>query len=244
MVSGAKEVLNPAFSIYDESDEATHDLGDYTWVGDRMFRFCRNGDTILTPGTLAIAADPVGGHQNALLSATVAAGGRVLTPTFATTAVTVDQYKDGYCCINKATGFGAAYRVKSNPAAGIAATCAITLYDDLEKAVDTTTEVSLAKNKYDNVIVLPTGAITNVPVGYALLDVAATYYFWCQVLGPCACLCDTGETLVIGETCGVQDTVEVAGAVGLRDDQTTINVGNVMYIAVAAEYALIDLELA
>ena len=244
MVSGAKQVKAPAFSIYDEREIAPHDLGDELWVGDRMFRFTKAGGTTLAPGKLVIAATPISYHQDCLLSAAVAAGGRVLTPTMgATTAVTENMYADGYLVLNKGTGFASAYRVKSHPAALVSATCAFTLYDDLEKAVDTTTEVTLVKNKYDSVIVLPTGATSQIPLGVPLLDVTASYYFWLQVKGPAPVLVDTANTLVIGETCGVANSVAVAGAVALRADQTTICVGRVLYIGTAAEYALVDLTL-
>ena len=243
MISGRKRVTTPGISIYEQSETSMHGLGDILEVGDRTFVWAKNGAGTLTPGTVAVQMTPVAEHQNVLLSADVAVGGRVLAPTFGAAASTLDQYKDGYCCINKATGFGVVYRIKTNAASAGSVACNVTLYDDLEAAVDTTTEVSLVKNKYDAVIMLPTGAIPGVPLGVPLIDVTISYYFWLQVSGPAAVLCDTGETLVIGETCGAQDTVEVAGAVGLRDDQTTVCVGNVMYIATAAEYALVDLKL-
>ncbi len=244
--SGPGFITKPGIDPYSESQYgAEHQLGDTLLYGDRWFRWSKAGDTALAPGKLCIAAAPVSTHVDMLLSAAVAAGGRVLTPTLgATNAMTANQYKYGYLVINKATGFGAAYKIKSHPAAAASATCEFTLYDDLEKAVDTTTEVSVRKNKYDSVIVLPTGAITNVLLGVPLLDVTAAYYFWLQVKGPAPVLVDTANTLVIGETCGAANSVAVAGAVALRADATTVNVGTVLYIGTAAEYALVDLALA
>ena len=133
------------------------------------------------------------------------------------------------------------YRVKSHTAA---AACSVTLYDDLEKAVASAdTKASLVHNQYAAMIVVPTGAQTNVVRGVPLLDVTADYYFWLQVGGPAPVLVDTGETLVIGENASLQATVEVAGAVGAEAATTQITVGKVMRVIAAAKYAMIDLKL-
>ncbi len=244
-MTGPGFITKPGIGIKDESQYGGHHrLGETLVIGDRWFRWCKNAAVELGAGDMCVSAASVGDHQNRTLSVAAAIGARTITPTLGSTLATQNQYKDGYACLNKATGFGIAERIKSHPAADSTATLAIELYDGLSIAVDTSTEVTLVKNKYDSVIVMPTGAVPAAPIGVPLRTVTASYYFWLQVKGPAAVLCDTGETLVIGENCAPQDSVEVAGAVGLRDDQTSVNVGRVQYIATAAEYALVDLALA
>jgi len=74
-------------------------------------------------------------------------------------------------------------------------------------------------------------------------NVTATYYYWAQTKGYGPCYVDTGETLDYGEPAGYPTTPTVPGTCGIIGADTDTVWGIVQTIAVAAEPAILDLQL-
>lgn len=229
----------PAQDIYEEKSTQLHRLGSKLVLGERIFQYCGNAAVALTAGKMVQSSAPIPNHTNVTVSAAVAIDGKVVTPTMGATAVTANQYADGYMHVNDVTGEGQCYRVKSHPAALSGATCAFTLYDALEAALDATSQVTLVANPYKEVIIAPNAALTAPARGVPLIGVTASYYFWLQTAGPAPVLVQ--GTVVIGQPVGLGGTAD--GACGPIAAFTTDIWGRVMQVNASTEYALIDLRL-
>src|ERR1700741_2610408 len=70
-------------------------------------------------GDLAVAEAIVSGHTNKQFYAAAAVGAKQVKLKTASTAVTANQYQDGYLVVNDATGEGIAYQISGNGAASI-----------------------------------------------------------------------------------------------------------------------------
>lgn len=166
-------------------------------------------------------------------------GDTVVTPTLGATAATLNQYQDGWLIVNDATGEGYTYKIKSNPAADASATCAITLYDPIQVALTTSSEVTLVPNPFSGVVISSATAASNtIIVGVPSIAVTASYYFWAQFRGVCSCLAAANVThpaeVYLVTTAGGFDTV--ANAYDMR-------VGRTMYDCVSTEYPAIILDI-
>lgn len=121
----------------------------------------------------------------------------------------------------------------------------LVLAQPLRNAIAATSKVTLIPNRWSNTIVVPATTATGAAAGVPLVDVTAANYYWSQTKGPAPLIVDTGDTLVVGGKAGIPATNAVAGACGT----TTATLyafpvyGTVMWIAAAAEPALISLEL-
>ena len=231
-----------AQDIFVESSIQKAPLGArWNFNDGRSFVYCKNAAVALAVGTLLQAAAPQANHLNKTISGAHAIGATAITVNIVTTAVTANEYREGFIHINDAAGEGYSYKILQHPAASAAATCAIKIYDSVEVAlVDTTSEYSLTKHPNGDVIVYPATAATSIPIGVANRVVTASYYFWAQVRGVCAVL--AGGTLVIGND--VIPDVTVPGAVipgGTTDIVGAI--GRVLRANANTEYALVNLAI-
>jgi hypothetical protein len=228
-----------AQGIFQQSSVQNHALDTVRYLSDgRMFAYSRAGAVALGAGKLTQNAVRVPNDSNRTIYAAAAIGA---TQVYITTggAVTADFYKDGWMTVNNEAGEGYIYRVKSHPA-GTTATL-FQLHDPLRLAIGSAGCVTLTKNRQDLVLICPS-TLTGVPVGVPPIVVDINYYFWNQVKGPCALLCDA-TTLVIGEE--VAPSNATPGAVEAMIHATTFDttVGVVMDIAAATEYALVNLAI-
>ena len=169
----------------------------------RKFRYAQASATAIAPGfALQPAGLPTANHMNQ--SATAAAkGASVISFTVGATAVTTDQYKDGYLQINTGTAgtLGLQYQIKSHTTSAAGSTAiSIELYDPLVKAlVATTDKITLVANPYRGVSL---GAVAYGCAGVTPVAVPASYYFWSQTGGVANCVIVNatakGSTLVPG----------------------------------------------
>lgn len=226
-------------SIYEESETQKHKLGERLVLGDRVFRYCKNGAVALAAGKMTQGAAPVANHKNIAWASGGAVNQKKVTLTLGATLATKNQYADGTLHVNDATGEGQTYRIKSHPAADSAATLEVTLKDDIIVALVSGSEATLTKNKYDSLVIAPSGGLTSVVVGVPLVAVTAAYYFWACTKGPCAVL--TQGTVVIGQNAGLGGTAD--GAAGPVTPAATDTWGRVMQVNASTEYSLIDLML-
>ncbi len=182
--NAARGVTLVGQDIYEESATAKCALGTRLHLGDRVFRYCKNGGTALVAGKL-IQAPPIDTYDEDIVVPTSSpAGSRTvyLTNPASHAAIAADQYKDGYLTIGSGTGsLGKMYKIKSNTAAAAGALLTLTLYDELVSAITAGTHTGhlVASPFYNCVLDAATGLVFGVP----LIDVTANYYFWAQTWG-------------------------------------------------------------
>ncbi len=223
--------------FFQESEDPKHNIGTCVALADgRCFHYTKAGAVALSAGYLNMAALAIAGHEDCDVAAVVAAQDKQVTLTPATAAVTVDQYAEGFVQTRSATGLGQMRKIRSHPAAGIAANVVVTCYDPFTIALDATSQANLIKSPYDEVI--ESAVEENIPSGVPLIDVQANYYFWNQTMGPAAVLMDgavaAGSEVVAGT---------VAGSVAVQSAFLFPIVGTCMLLTVDAEIGSIFLRL-
>jgi hypothetical protein len=225
--------------FFEESEEPKHNIGTCVELADgRCFHYSKAGAGALSAGNLNMAALAIGGHENCDVAVAVAVQDKQVTLTPATVAVTKDQYAEGYVQTRSAGGMGQMRKIRSHPAAIIAANVVVTCYDPFTIALDAVAPsfANLIKSPYDEVI--ESAVEENIPSGVPLIDVQANYFFWNQTMGPAAVLSngaiDEGTIVVAGA---------VAGSVAVQSVYTMPIVGTCMLLTVDAEYGAFFLRL-
>lgn len=229
-----------------ESSTQLFPLGTALIRDDGIYRYTKNGGVAVTIGKLLqSAAIDTNDDADVAVAATAAVGATSVTITAPTGGVTADQYKDGFLYVNDcgaSTGEGAAYKIKSHPAADATASCVITLVDAIEVALTTSSQVGLVKSLYDGVVVNPTTA-TGIPVGVVNhSSFTASYYAWIKTKGIVPLL--TNGTFVLGFPVTVSNTTAGAGDV-FDNDGASNNpiVGICMAVGASTEYSLCKIDL-
>lgn len=169
-----------AQDIYEESASQKHKFGERLVVGDRVFRYCKNGTVALTAGKVVMA-------NNSLVAGTIAATAAIEQAyvTVTTTGIAAGDYDEGYLNIDRGTGAGSAFKIKDTMNSG-ASTTKLELYDCLPSSLATTTQTIILKSRYSGVKIANTSAGIDV-VGVPLCAVSPTAFAWIQTKGPCAC---------------------------------------------------------
>ncbi len=209
----------------------------------REFRYCSFGGTTTVHSGMFLQAAVAAANSQALTitATTVAAGGQItanlalgstqLVITNSSTAVTQDEFAEGFLeVIVGASGSVTdtySYRIKGNTAAA-ASTGYITVY--LAEALRNTTAlvpgtdtVNLWTSPYQAAIITTT---VNVPIGLAIIPAVntstVTNYGWVQTKGDAVAVGD-GSSIVIGNTIGPSTTT--SGLVGLAVTTTKPPIG-------------------
>lgn len=213
-------------------------LGVRSVTGDgREFRLCVAGGTTLVIGKLQQAPAEITNHQNMVVS-TAAIGATSITVTLGATAVTANQYAQGWLIITTSTGLGYQYKVSGHPAANASATCVLQLEDAIQIAtVTATSKGDLVLNPYSGVIVNPATA-SSTPVGACIFPITTLYYGWLQTKGVASLLAD--GTVVVGTSvCASNGT---AGAVEATAGVQAL-VGTAVTGIATTEYGAINMNL-
>lgn len=212
----------------------------YTDGSGRTFRYAKAGGSILARGKLVVAAGEAANHKNMSFQAAPAVGDRDVKVTLGATALTADQYKDGWFVVQDGTGEGRAYGVEGHAAADSAATATIRLKEAIDTAGATgELNCDLILNIYDGLVISVTDQ-QDTPIGVPVVAVAASSYFWVQTGGPVSVLQD--EVIAVGQAVTIGSSV--AGAVELQDAAGEPQIGVVpMHATVDTEYSLVNLTL-
>lgn len=193
-----------------------YQLGTQALIDDCIFRYIMAGGVDLAPGKLAQMPVPQANDSNLAVAAAAAVGDTTVTVTLGASAVTANQYAEGYLYINDGTGVGQRMRIKSHPAALATASLVVTLWDAVGTALDTSSKASLVANKYNGLIVHPSPPTAKL-IGVPQVLIPAGEYGWAQTRGPAAVLTD--GTLYISLGCTASDAVD--GAVQHENLQVT-----------------------
>ena len=176
------------------SDARGRDLGTPGYSNDgRSFRWCKNAATALVGSILVQTKVQHGGSAltgGLELSSSIAVGAgdvtiAALAASGLSTAISVDQYKDGFLTVDtNAGGLSGPYKIVANEAGDSLITSKVTLAenDKIQAAMTTISKVGLRENPYKELIVAPSTA-TGVAVGVTVAPVAANQYFWAQTGG-------------------------------------------------------------
>jgi len=239
-------------NLFTPTADQKHMLGCiYDCDDGRRFRYQKADSTALTIALGNQSATGTANWQNEVQtnSPSIPTAGDTTVTVTATATATKNALADGYLTVEDGTGENNMYIIKSNKAGTANAT---TGYDIVLELADAggvrtawaaTSELTLTKNKYRDVVVFPTDP-TGVFTGVNLTAVTANYYFWDQTRGPVT-MTNGSDTIVVGDevTCGGQ----AAGRVSLPDNGTAIEgdtgIGFVMRAAGSGETALIDLTI-
>lgn len=200
--------LKSAFSQDYMASSATQmeELGTLRILRDgRKFRYVQADSSGLAAGKMCVAPAAVANHINKAVGAAYAIGATQISLTVGATAVTADQYAEGFLQVNDATGEGYQYKIASNTACDASGTTIIQLEEGLRVAlVSATSEVSLLANMHK--AVTQTDVEENVPVGVATCAIAASAYGWVQTGGQGICLVigtpAVGSMLTLAATAG------------------------------------------
>jgi len=214
---------------------------------DPMGRVFRYGyaATAVGRGKVARAAAVITNHNNLSFSTAPAVSDFKGKVTLGGTALTADQYQDGWLVVQDGTGEGRIYAIEGNAAQ--TSTTGVGILD-LQEKIDTTgalaeTNVDLIYNKYDELLPPADSTQDYVPVGvpFCVGGAGVAEYAWIQTWGPCAVWRDAAETLgrniTFGATTGTGQ-VEEFNAVA----EPLIGAGGPA-VGVADEYQLMYLKI-
>jgi len=222
-----------------------HPYGTRMVLPDGRVFYYGQTDGAQTAGAICQSAVGVANHDMDLAVNTAAAGAKSLSVTVGGTAVTANQYADGYVYVNDGTGEGHIYKVRQHDAISSAGSGTINLYDGdaIVVAFEAATIVGLAKNPYKDFVVYPTTA-TGHAVGVAATDFDDDDYGWLQTWGPAAVLCDVA--FVIGNHVRVSDNTAGSGEPldrdGSNENEETIGVATLI-APVTTDYGVVNLTI-
>jgi len=206
-------VTMPAHGVYEESATREHELGSVLFLDGNEYRYAKASEA-LSPGKLATVV--VDSDREDTVTVAHGIGTRKVTVT-AASAITANQYQDGFLVVNDGTGAGRKYCVESHPAIGNGETGEITLKDPLDAAwAVADTDVTLYTSMY--VVQESNTGQKECPMGVPEISVTSGYYFWLQVRGFLQILTDevfgdatNGRVATIGSS--------TAGSVEAQDAQ-------------------------
>jgi hypothetical protein len=159
-----------------------------------LWRFSLSGAVALATGKVTIAAAITSNHSNLALDSTsnVVVGSYDLTVTLAGTALTQDQYLDGFVTINDGTGKGQRLQIAGCQAqTSTTGAAKIFLVNPIVTALSTSdTKVTLELNKFQNTIVHPGSSSAFYCTGVPQVAVAIANYYWSKTRGGASVLSD------------------------------------------------------
>ncbi len=214
-------------------------LGTELWWGDRKFRYAKAGVTALATGKLMQSVVPLAGHIDEVASGTAGNYTINFTPNTVTTDnLAANELQDGYIHTNSGTGLGYMFRIMSHPAIVGGVSGVLTLYDDIKVTLASTPKATVIHHPMQSVIIQP-AAPTAMCCGVTVCAVTGSDYCWLQTWGPCAVL--AVGTLVIKNA--VVPGTTAGGVMARIDFQIEPDVGIVIAVNAATEYAAIDLRI-
>jgi hypothetical protein len=179
-----------------------------TFADGRAYRFVYNGGTAGAAGKVVQPAALTSNHVDCAVAVAGAAGDTTLKVTLGATAISEDEYRDGYAVVEDGTGEGHVYAIGKHAAVASAGTFTIPIDGTLTEAVATSdSKVSLFRSPYRGVVIQPSPP-TLPALGVWQTDLAASTYGWIQVKGVCAVLQDGAVTA--GKSVMPSDSVDGA----------------------------------
>ena len=215
METGIRTLTNTQITDHSTSKQETLGARGQTADGRRFVYALSDSSAGLAAGKLGVAAAVTANHVNRSLDSTspVAVGSTYVVVSVGATAVTADQYADGYLIVRDGTGKGQALRISGNASVSSAGGAVrVQLADPVAITLSTSdSKVDLA-SPFSGVVASTT---LSRAIGVPLVTLAAGEYGWLQTNGTAAVLSDG----VITKGYEAVQSTSVAGAV-------TISAGN------------------
>lgn len=212
------EIQLSKFNLFASDTTPKFAIGTRVSLSDgRVFRYAHFG-AATTAGLLAaqdISESGNGVTDNIIIASASAVtttdgliGNRFIQLTLA--SISANQFAGGYLHTEDGAGQGYTYRIKRNTATGDPASgdIRLELYDPLELAVTTATDIAISGNMWANLEAAVAGTDEMV-VGVTVAVQALDDFGWVQTWGPGSVLCD--GTNALGSVATLSDGV--AGAV-------------------------------
>jgi hypothetical protein len=235
---------DPTEGLFTPTVDQKHLLGTKLYDGHgRVWRYCKNSSTQLEVALMA-QSDAVDAQciDQVQTGYTTSIGQTEITALLTTAnAISDGELRDGWLVANKSTGLGYCYPIRWNEWITSDTIMRIYLHEPIRVATAATTEFTIVKNRWADLVVMPT-TVAAIAAGVPNVVIPASYYGWVQTKGYCPMTVDAGDTLVVGAAVGNPGTNGTAGGVGIPAITTQIW-GHAVTIAVAGETALIDLNL-
>ncbi len=195
----------------DDNALQQYPIGTGLVYGSRKFRYALIGGSSLSFGQVIGAKAVIAGHTDETVVMTAAATTALFTPS--ATAITANEYRDGFLSILSGTGRGM-YQVLNHLAEATgSAQFTLNLIDPIVVTGASTPKGTLIQNPYGEVIATAVTTRIGQPVGVAQGIVTNAQFGWVQTHGPAAVLFI--GTSVVGDDV-VVPTGTTAGSAGPR----------------------------
>lgn len=172
-------------TVFCSSGTKFHEFGaEFRDAFGRRFRYVGAGGTALVVGNLIQSVPEVADHQ-VRTPVAAAIGDKTITISIAGTAVTADQYLEGFAIIETTPGFGYTYPIRSHPTADASASAVVfTLQPGWEIviALTTSSRVTIVANPCQDVIQSPTSE-SGAVIGVCQFIIAANEFGWVGIKG-------------------------------------------------------------
>lgn len=236
--------LQAQMTITDQDVRTTSTTQGGAFLGQQMqtpdgrtYRYGLNGTgsgTAIAPGKLMQGALSVANHQNRT-GVTAVAGASTVTFAVGATAVTANQYYQGYLVVNAGTGAGQALLISGNTSANSSGSPTVNLYDEIITATAASdSKFSLMPHPYSAVILSVHGSATAIyATGVPAISVPDASYAWLQTAGPCSVLANG----TIAVAAGLIPSATTDGAVDAEGTSSVQpRVGYMLIASVTTEY--------
>ena len=206
--------------IWEAGSDQHQTIGERASLNDgRVFYYARNSGAAIVAGNL-LTVEVQTAQFTEMAVTTAAAGDTTLAITTGSTAVTANEYSEGYVFVIDGTGEGITYKIANHPAVAGTTEGTFTLRDPIHIGFAAATTVQIMKNPWADVVIAPAGfAHIAAGVSQVAVDSGATtqQYFWCQTWGMTCVwqdeICAAGLEMISGPTAGqveIQDAVTEA----------------------------------
>lgn len=219
---------SPGDQFVTGTTQVVEPVGSQLCLADgRKYRYALKSAAAAVAGDVQSSPASVANHDK--MTPTAAAVGAVaVTVALGATAVTADQYRDGYLAIEVGTGFGYVYAIASHAAVASAGSMVVPLREPVQVAIPATAvSTSLISSIWRLVVVAPTTE-TGAIAGCAVKPIAASAFGWLQTrgIGSATCVASTvaGENLSIITTAGSLGPV-AAGTTNVIAQAASVVVG-------------------
>lgn len=216
-------------------------LGQVSGTDDgRLWKYSRAGATALVPGLLTNSPSIVANHVTRTMANSYTIGTQTVLVPIGATAVTTNQYAQGYFVVTDGTGKGITVGIAGNTASAGSTTITVTLADGLTQATDTTSVAGLYPNLNSATVLAAASAA--IPVtGVPIVAVPANNYYWSQVAGYASVLQDGAITKNANAI--VSASVQGAATIELAASVTQL-VGYAPELTVTTKYSPLVLAIA
>lgn len=207
-----------ARTVFLNANSGSEALGQVAETSDgRVFQYSRAGASNLAAGLLTQASATTANSITQTGTAN-AIGSNVITYTVGATAVTQDQFAQGYFVVTVGPGQNVYQIVGNTAVAAGGGSITVTLEDPLTVATTTASKFTLMPHPNADTVVTP-GSGNAIPCnGVPNVAVTATYYYWSQIGGYAAVLADGAIT----KATGAVTSLSVSGAAAIETTSTIV----------------------